>query len=151
VNEELETMSEGLQSTNEELETINDELQQRTDELHDVNGFLEAVLGSLAAAVVVVDGELRVTAWNEEARNLWGLHSQEAQGQHLLNLDIGLPVEKLRAPIRDVLAGKGAETLELDAVNRRGKPTRVVLRFAPLAGIGDEVRGAIVMMEASDG
>jgi two-component system CheB/CheR fusion protein len=150
-NEELETMNEELQSTNEELETINDELQQRTDELNDVNSFLESVLASLAAAVVVVDRELRVTAWNDAARELWGLRSQEVQGEHLLNLDIGLPVDKLRAPIRTVLGGNGAETLELDAVNRRGKQLQILLRFAPLAGNGDDVRGAIVMMEASDG
>jgi two-component system CheB/CheR fusion protein len=150
-NEELETMNEELQSTNEELETINDELQQRTDELNDVNAFLESVLASLAAAVVVVDRELRITAWNDAARELWGLHSQEVQGEHLLNLDIGLPVDKLRAPIRKVLGGDGAETLDLEAVNRRGKSTRILLRFAPLASNGNDVRGAIVMMEASDG
>jgi hypothetical protein len=50
-----------------------------------------------------------------------------------------------------VLGGNGAETLELDAVNRRGKQLQILLRFAPLAGNGDDVRGAIVMMEASDG
>jgi two-component system, chemotaxis family, CheB/CheR fusion protein len=150
-NEELETMNEELQSTNEELETINDELQQRTDELNDVNSFLEAVLASLAAAVVVVDRELRVTAWNDAARDLWGLHSQEVHGEHLLNLDIGLPVDKLRTPIRNVLGGKNGDALRLDAVNRRGKTIRVELRFAPLASNGNEVRGAILMMEATDG
>jgi two-component system CheB/CheR fusion protein len=150
-NEELETMNEELQSTNEELETMNDELQQRTDELNDVNSFLEAVLASLAAAVVVVDRELRITAWNEAARELWGLHRHEVVGEHLLNLDIGLPVDKLRAPIRSVLGGNGGGPIELDAVNRRGKQTRVVLRFAPLASNGNDIRGAIVMMEVSNG
>src|SRR4051812_7633705 len=148
-NEELETMNEELQSTNEELETINDELQQRTDELNDVNAFLESVLGGLTAAVVVVDRELVVTAWNESARELWGLSSQEVHGQHLLNLDIGLPVEKLRPATRSALAGE-LSSLELDAVNRRGKPIKVALRFAPLASTGSDVRGAIVMMEVSD-
>jgi len=150
-NEELETMNEELQSTNEELETINDELQQRTDELNGVNSFLEAVLGSLTSAVVVIDRELRITAWNEAARDLWGLHSNEVQGEHLLNLEIGLPVETLRTPIRNVLGGKDGDVVSLDAVNRRGKPVRVELRFAPLGGSGSEVLGAIVMMEASDG
>ncbi len=150
-NEELETMNEELQSTNEELETINDELQQRTDELNDVNSFLEAVLGSLAAAVVVVDRELRITAWNDAARELWGLHSAEVHGEHLLNLDIGLPLDLLRNPIRAVLSGGGPEPMTIDAVNRRGKPVQVALRFAPLAADGAEVRGAIVMMEATDG
>jgi two-component system CheB/CheR fusion protein len=149
-NEELETMNEELHATNEELETINDELQQRTDELNGVNAFLEAVLASLAAAVVVVDRDLRITAWNDAARELWGLHSAEVHGQHLLNLDIGLPVDKLRTPIRAVLAGDDGKVLALDAVNRRGKAIRVSTSFAPLTSNGGTVRGAIVMMEASD-
>ena len=53
--------------------------------------------------------------------------------------------------IRNVLGGKDGDAVSLDAVNRRGKPVRVALRFAPLASNGNEVRGAIVMMEASDG
>jgi len=150
-NEELETMNEELQATNEELETINDELQQRSDELNDLNVFLEAVLASFASAVVVVDRELRITAWNDAARELWGLRSSEVHGQHLLNLDIGLPVDKLRSPIRAVLAGDDGKELSLDAVNRRGKTIRVSTRFAPLTSNGSDVRGAIVMMETSDG
>jgi two-component system CheB/CheR fusion protein len=149
-NEELETMNEELQSTNEELETMNDELQQRTDELNDVNAFLEAVLTSLAAAVVVVDRELRVSAWNDAARDLWGLHSSEVQGEHLLNLDIGLPLDKLRQPIRAVLAGDGTPQTTLDGISRRGQKVRVEVTFAPLASSGSEVRGAILMMEPTD-
>jgi two-component system CheB/CheR fusion protein len=53
-NEELETMNEELQSTNEELETINDELRQRTLDLNEVNSFLESILVSLEAGVVVL-------------------------------------------------------------------------------------------------
>jgi two-component system, chemotaxis family, CheB/CheR fusion protein len=146
-NEELETMNEELQSTNEELETINDELQQRTDELNDVNAFLEAVLGSLSAGVVVVDRELRVQAWNDAARDLWGLRADEVQGEHLLNLDIGLPVDELRKPVRSVLAGEGPSELSIDAVNRRGHPIRCTVLLAPLSTNGREVRGAILMME----
>jgi two-component system CheB/CheR fusion protein len=147
-NEELETMNEELQSTNEELETINDELQQRTDELNDVNSFLEAVLGGLTAAVIVVDRDLRVEAWNDAARELWGLRADEVQGQHLLNLDIGLPVDQLRTPLRSALSGESVEEVMLDAVNRRGREVRIRLRFAPLASDGFGVRGAIAMMEA---
>jgi two-component system CheB/CheR fusion protein len=149
-NEELETMNEELQSTNEELETINDELQQRTDEVNALNAFLEAVLGGLSAGVVVVDTELRVQAWNGAARELWGLRADEVQGRHLLNLDIGLPVDQLRMPVRAALAGEQSDGLALDAVNRRGQPVRVHLRFAPLSSDGAGVRGAIMMMEVGD-
>ena len=146
-NEELETMNEELQSTNEELETINDELQQRTDELNEVNSFLESILGSLTAGVVVLDRELRVTAWNDTARDLWGLRADEVQGEHMLNLDIGLPVDELRKPVRAVLVGEQGEPLVVDAVNRRGRKIRCLLTFSPLAGNASDIRGAIVMME----
>jgi two-component system CheB/CheR fusion protein len=144
-NEELETMNEELQSTNEELETMNDELQQRTDELNDVNAFLESVLGSLGAAVAVVDHELQVTAWNEAAFELWGLRAEEVLGNHLLNLDIGLPVDELRGPIRKVLAGDGEPEVTLSAINRRGRPISLRLELAPLDG-NDGMRGAILLM-----
>jgi two-component system CheB/CheR fusion protein len=149
-NEELETMNEELQSTNEELETINDELQQRTDELNSVNSFLEGVLGSLSSAVIVLDRELRVEAWNDAARDLWGLRSEEVNGQHFLNLDIGLPLEPLRTPIRSVLAGDGPGPFDISAVNRRGKPVEVSIRVAPLSSAGGDVLGVIMMMDAAN-
>src|SRR5215475_7930834 len=57
-NEELETMNEELQSTNEELEAINNELRDRSSEVIELNRFLQAILGSLQSAVVVVGPEM---------------------------------------------------------------------------------------------
>jgi two-component system CheB/CheR fusion protein len=149
-NEELETMNEELQSTNEELETINDELRDRTGELNRVNEFLETILTSLGVGVAVIDREQRVQVWNQRAEDLWGVRPDEAVAQHLLALDIGLPVERLAAPLRDVLSGGGGRTrLELEAVNRRGRAIQITATLLPLpprASDGD-VAGAIVLME----
>src|SRR5205807_1972423 len=93
-NEELETMNEELQSTNEELQTTNHELRQRSDELNGANSFLESILSGVRTAVVVVDRELHVIAWNHRAEDLWGLRGDEVKGQNFLNLDIGLPIEQ---------------------------------------------------------
>lgn len=105
-NEELETMSEELQSTNEELQTINEELRQRTNDLNQTNAFLQSILTSLRAAVVVLDLNFTALIWNHRAEDLWGLRSDEVQGQSFFNLDIGLPVKSLRRPIRACLAGE---------------------------------------------
>src|SRR5215831_310645 len=94
-NEELETTNEELQSTNEELETTNTELRMRSDELNTANAFLASILTGLEVAVVVIDPKLQVLAWNHRAEDLWGLRASEVQGRHLMNLDIGLPVEQL--------------------------------------------------------
>jgi two-component system CheB/CheR fusion protein len=147
-NEELETMNEELQSTNEELETINDELNQRTDELNQTNLFLESILGSLDAGVVVLDAELRVNAWNDGAFELWGLRGAEVQGQHFMNLDIGLPIGELRTPLRKVLAGESVEQpIVLDATNRRGRQVTCRIHISPLADGDAMPRGAILFME----
>jgi two-component system, chemotaxis family, CheB/CheR fusion protein len=149
-NEELQTTNEELQSTNEELETINDELRDRTSELNRVNDFLEAILTSLGVGVALLDREQRVQLWNEHAENLWGLRASEAVDQHLLALDIGLPVERLAAPLRAVIAGTSKRgEVELDAVNRRGRSIVCTTTILPLpAGASDgAVAGAIVLME----
>ena len=149
-NEELETMNEELQSTNEELQTINDELRQRGEELNAANAFLQSVMTSLRGGVAVVDRELRLLAWSRHAEELWGLRLDEVSGQHLLNLDIGLPVERLRPALKACLSGDSAiEQVVLDAVNRRGKPIRCTVTCTPLMGGQSEVRGVILLMEES--
>jgi two-component system CheB/CheR fusion protein len=147
-NEELETMNEELQSTNEELTTMNDELRVRGDELNQVNSFLESVLMSLRGGVAVLDSEMRVLIWNPRAEDLWGLREEEVVGKQFLALDIGLPVEQLKQPVKACLSGtKDFVELELDATNRRGRPVHVRVTCMPLAASTRALRGAIVVME----
>ncbi len=42
----------------------------RTTELDDANAFLEAILSTLRAGVVVIDAGMRVRAWNRRAEDL---------------------------------------------------------------------------------
>src|SRR5262245_24873830 len=150
-NEELETMNEELQSTNEELNTMNDELRLRTEDLHQVNSFLESILGGLHSGVVVTDDELRIQAWNERARDLWGLQSSEVHGQHLMNLDIGLPVDQVMPLLRGVINdGSQDGELTLEATNRKGRRILCRVRVAPMNGPEGDVKGAIVVMDEVD-
>lgn len=73
---------------------------------------------------MVVNRDLQVQIWNIKAQDLWGLRPEEVVGQYFLNLDIGLPVEQLRQPIRDCLASADSSPTEvtLEAVNRKGAP-----------------------------
>ena len=147
--EELETTNEELQSTNDELQSMNDELRERTSQLDHANDFLESVLTSLRTAVVVVDSDFIVQAWNGRADDLWGLRTEEAVGQHLLNLDIGLPTDRLRPRVRDVLTGQsdGAEPLRVEAINRRGRTVQLMISTSPLTGRDGHPSGAIVLMD----
>ncbi|HUR94047.1 MAG TPA: CheR family methyltransferase [Gemmatimonadales bacterium] len=148
-NEELETMNEELQSTNEELQTINEEARDRGDELSELNGFLESILTSLRSAVVVVDRDLHVRKWSRRAEHFWGLRAEEVLQKNFLNLDIGLPVEQLRTPIRACMMGETEFVdLTLEATNRRGRPIQVHVTCTPMGNAqGQEARGVILMME----
>jgi two-component system CheB/CheR fusion protein len=152
-NEELETMNEELQSTNEELQTINDEAHDRGDELRVLNGFLESILTSLRSAVAVVDRDLHVRRWSRRAEDMWGLRQEETIHKNFLNLDIGLPVDRLKAPIRACLARESeVVNVSLEATNRRGRPVHVQVTCTPLTtGDGDEARGVLLLMEETDG
>ena len=145
---ELETMNAELHAANEELQAINDELRLRTGELDEVNNFLESLLVSQRGGFVVIDREFRISVWNDGSAELWGVRTDEAPGQHFLNLDIGLPVEDLREPISAVLAGDSEEeTVDLDATNRRGREIRCRVTLTPLLGRDSAIRGVIVLVE----
>ena len=65
--------------------------------------------------------------------DMWGLRADEVREQPLLHLDIGLPVEQLKAPVRAVLEGRAeAHESVVEALNRRGRTVRCrVTRGAP--------------------
>jgi two-component system, chemotaxis family, CheB/CheR fusion protein len=147
-NEELETMNEQLQSSNEELQELNTELRHRTDELNRANAFLESILGSLSHVAVVLDRDFTILMWNERAADLWGLRADEVRGRSILGLDIGLPVEQLRSPVRALLNGEAAQReITLNAVSRRGKPILCWITCTPLIGSDHQVDGVILLME----
>jgi two-component system CheB/CheR fusion protein len=147
-NEELETMNEELQSTNEELHSINEELGERTAELDNSNSFLRSILSSLRGGIAVVDRNINVLVWNLVAEDMWGLRFDEVKGQSLLNLDIGLPVGRLKTQILSCL-NDGAEPQELilDAVNRRGRSIKCHVSITPLKGPQGARQGAMIIME----
>lgn len=146
-NEELETMNEELQSTNAELQAINDELSRRTSEANQATAFLQSILASLQAGVVVMDNQLNILSWNQQTENLWGLNSEEVSGQSFFRLEIGLPVDQLRETIRRCLTGANQLELNIAAVNRRGRSFRCRVTCNPLLGADQERQGVILIME----
>lgn len=148
-NEELQSSNEELETTNEELAATNGEMHQRTSELNNANAFLESVLSSLRAGVVVINSRFTVLTWNSWAEDLWGLRADEVQGVSFFNLDIGLPVDQLRSPIRNCLSGESStqEDILLNATNRRGRTIQCRVTYSLMLGSSQERLGVILLME----
>lgn len=142
-NEELETTNEELQSGNEELETMNEEMRIRSDELDETRAFLEGVLTSIAAAIVVLDKDLRVKSWNRGASDLWGLRQEETVDEPFFDLDFGLPTGPLRQAVDECLRTRGrGEPVVIDAVNRLGRSITCTVNCSPFDGH----RGGVVLL-----
>ncbi|HEY9677680.1 MAG TPA: CheR family methyltransferase [Drouetiella sp.] len=149
-NEELETMNEELQSTNEELESTANELRQSSTSLNRANMFLNSILSSLRSAIIVLDEDLKILVWNERSEDLWGLRSNEVLGKTLLAIDIGLPVEKLKEPVRKFLRKNAQyDELVLEGVNRRGKTIKCKIRISPLVQSTEleQDRGVVITVD----
>ncbi|GAA2240295.1 chemotaxis protein CheR [Streptomyces ruber] len=144
-NEELETTNEELRSGNEELETMNEELRIRTDEVDEARAFLEAVVVSIAAGVVVLDVETRVRCWNRGAADLWGLRSDETVGKDFFRLDFGLPVDELRAMVQECLdTAERCGPVHIPSVNRIGRTITCAVVCTPFDGHNG---GVVLLME----
>ncbi|MEU7485408.1 CheR family methyltransferase [Streptomyces sp. NPDC042319] len=144
-NEELETTNEELQSGNEELETMNEEMRIRTAELDEARAFLEGVLTSVAAGVVVLDSEARVKSWNRGAAELWGLRPDEVENEEFFSLDFGLPAERLRHAVQKCLqTGRRTGPVDLPAVNRIGRSIDCTVVCSPFDGYNG---GVVLLME----
>ncbi|QEU93003.1 CheR family methyltransferase [Streptomyces kanamyceticus] len=146
-NEELETTNEELQSGNEELETMNDEMRIRSEELDEATAFLEAVLTSIAAGVVVLDSDLKVRSWNRGAVDMWGLRADEVIDQSFFGLDFGLPTEVLLPVVSECLSSRQRSgPIGVESMSRIGRPITCDVFCSPFDG---HHGGVVLMMEES--
>ena len=146
-NEELETTIEELQCTNEELETANDELRAGQEALNTVSRHQETVLAALRLGLITVDRELTVIGWNHTCEDLWGLRESEALHRDLFSLDIGVNFQALRPALTKMLAdGTPSESVQMRAVNRRGKAILCQVRVNPLKS-EDGISGGMLIIE----
>ncbi|QCN98960.1 PAS domain S-box protein (plasmid) [Azospirillum argentinense] len=147
-NEELETMNEELRSANEELEVANEELRRQGEESGEFRRYSESVLRSMDVGIIVLDQDLRVRSWNRWGENMWGLRAEEVQDEEFLDLDIGLPVHRLRLDLERVLHSEAPQTpVMLNAVDRRGRAVTCRVRLSPLLYEAREARGVVLIIE----
>lgn len=106
------------------------------------------MINAVRRGLILVDRELRVVVWNRACEDLWGLRADETIGRKLSALDIGLPVETVRPLIGDAFVDPHSSSeIVVDAVNRRGRQTRVRVTSTPFPDTNGGVGGSLLLME----
>jgi two-component system CheB/CheR fusion protein len=105
----------------------------------------------MRAGVVVLDQNLIVQIWNRKSEDLWGLRSEEVIGTQFLILNIGLPVDRLKQPIRDCLGTDGVNReIRVEARDRRGRTCNYEITCTPLKESDKSIGGVILLMEEEE-
>ena len=124
---------------------MNEEMRIRSGELDEARAFLEGVMSSVAAGVVVLDADTKVKSWNRGAAELWGLRVDEVLDEPFFGLEFGLPTEELRTVIEKCLdSSRRTGPVTVSAVNRIGQAIACNVVCSPFNG---HHGGVVLLME----
>lgn len=146
-NEELQSTNEELQSVNEELFTVNSEYQQKIDELLQLNKDLDSLLNATDVGVVYLDKHFLIRRFTPKTRdyiNLLPLDINRPFTDIALNFDIQ-DIERYLNEVRRRQKYRHLKILKL-----RGKDSRILLTLLPYMDKNDEFEGVIMVFQDLD-
>jgi two-component system, chemotaxis family, CheB/CheR fusion protein len=149
-NQALATLNDDLASTSRALQSVNEELRSRTSDLDRANALLRSLFGSLRSAIVVLDRDSRVLAWNNRAAAVFGLRADHPRNADLLG-GVGVPVEDLQRAIAEILAGDSDEQTLDTVATVEGVPRFRRLNLAPLRHHDRAIGGVLLLVDDAAG
>jgi two-component system, chemotaxis family, CheB/CheR fusion protein len=97
----------------------------------------------------VVDRDLIVQVWSRQAEELWGLRESETVGQHILNLDSGMPTAELHPWLRRIVTNDqgGVYPTKVTSINRRGRTIELRMTVTAMTDSAGPRGKALVLFE----
>lgn len=138
-NEELVATRTELQAANQELATLSEEIRERSRTLAREAEELRGLLHNIDAAIVTVDGDLRICRFTPKAARLFRLAATD-EGRRIIDLQPHLDIPEFEALLRDA-AGNFA-THEREARAENGAAYRISIR--PFRGEDGRIDGAVI-------
>jgi two-component system CheB/CheR fusion protein len=162
-NEELETLNEELQATVEELNTTNDDLEARSREMQELahareeqqrvtdaeRARLEAILVSMADAVLVVDGHAHSLLTNAAAEQMFGQMFGEGATSVALEDEQGRPISATHA-LRQRAARGEAFRMTFTLPGQDGTRRWFEANAHPIQSDGQTRGGVVVIRDITD-
>jgi PAS domain S-box-containing protein len=151
-NEELAVAEETLQKQNEELmsataelRAINEELKQNEATLRETGQYLENLIGSASAPIIVWNPQYRITRFNHAAEILTGKPASSMLGQ---NVETLFPEDRREeiviSLIQPAMKGKNWKGIEIPILNEKGAVKTVLWNSAIVMGSDGNIRSTIV-------
>ena len=146
-NEELQSTNEELQSVNEELFTVNTEYQEKIEELLQSNKDLDSLLNATEVGVVYLDKHFLIRRFTPKTReyiNLLPLDINRPFTDIALNFDIS----SLEAHLNEVKRKQKRRHVKVNQL--RGHDASILLTFLPYLDNKEDFEGIIMVFQDLD-
>ncbi len=142
-NNMIEDLSEGRKK----LDLAYNALQSTNIELEDRRRYMEVVLKNIAAGVVSVDAEGKITTINKSVEVLFGVRAEEAKGKHYTDLLDQSQMEIVKAFITCYKEGRHVYLEQPAQVKVAGVPMSLFIKVSVLHDDQDQFMGIVAVLD----
>jgi len=142
-NNMIEDLSEGRKK----LDLAYNALQSTNIELEDRRRYMEVVLKNIAAGVVSVDAEGKITTINNSVEVLFGVRAEEAKGKHYTAFLDQSQMEIVKAFITSYKEGRHAYLERPAQVKVAGVPMSLFIKVSVLRDDLDQFMGIVAVLD----
>jgi two-component system CheB/CheR fusion protein len=140
--EDLAALIEELRSTNEELQSINRELEEKNTALARLNADLHHLLDNIDVAVVLLDGDLRITRFTPAVTNIFPLRGSD-RGRRLTDFSSKPRDVDLAADLNQVLRS-GADIEREVRIKANHRSHALLMRVRPCRTLDGSINGIVL-------
>ena len=142
-NNMIEDLSEGRKK----LDLAYNALQSTNIELEDRRRYMEVVLKNIAAGVVSVDAEGKITTINNSVEVLFGVSAEEAKGKHYTAFLDQSQMEIVKGFISCYKEGRHAYLEQAAQVKVAGAPMSLFIKVSVLRDDQDQFMGIVAVLD----
>ena len=141
------TMTEDLSQGRKKLDRAYNALKSTNIELEDRRRYMEIVLKNIAAGVVSVDSDGKITTMNNSAELIFGVRAEEARGKHYSAFLDHSHNEIVQSFVSSYRNGRHAYLEKPAQVKVAGSPMSLLIKVSVLRDDLDQFMGIVVVLD----
>jgi two-component system nitrogen regulation sensor histidine kinase NtrY len=141
------TMTEDLSEGRKKLDRAYNALKSTNIELEDRRRYMEIVLKNIAAGVVSVDSDGKITTMNNSAELIFGVRAEEARGKHYSAFLDQSHTEIVQSFVSSYRNGRHTYLEQPAQVKVAGSPMSLLIKVSVLRDDRDQFMGIVVVLD----